>query len=501
MKITDPEIIKSGETDLIDSIKEKLDWSIVENLNKGNLQQANLECTDGDIVVHANQVAYQLNFEVKASFSVLLDRDGNIIESTTGDTIQQTAPQTKIDDSTDFENESAEIEDTTTYENPLDPPSIIDELGLNDSEELLEDDTFEALNNADDESMDLPEDLYIPDGAEITDAMEPPDNEELEEIDIPDSVSLSENGIVDDPFFLEEEQSIVGSDIPDDFDLVEDEEDLPEYSEMEDSELSTSDILKDIDLSDVDSDDSAIEYTEDGLPDDSDILGELALSSNEEESETDELIPDNADILDELNLTDSSNLEDAPHMDTDDFLENNSDILDDLDLSEPEDGDLSDLLSDDSDENPELTTADILAGIDLSDPDLETIEALDGLDEPTEDSLPDLQEIDLPSDNALGVLEEITSESDNEINTALLKSQDFWTKDTSETRPQQPKGKQKTSENELDIALSKSKDFWNANEQQDIESLVAEPAPDNTSNEINTLSSAFLKSQNFWLQN
>ena len=62
MKITDPDIIKSGETDLIDSIKEKLDWGIIEDLNKEKLSLTTLECTDGDIIVHNNRVAYKLNF-------------------------------------------------------------------------------------------------------------------------------------------------------------------------------------------------------------------------------------------------------------------------------------------------------------------------------------------------------------------------------------------------------------------------------------------------------
>ena len=79
MKITDPGIIKRGEEELLDTIKTKLDWNVIQNMNKDSFSFENLEYTKGDIVVHENQVAYKMDFEVRASFSLLFDREGNII--------------------------------------------------------------------------------------------------------------------------------------------------------------------------------------------------------------------------------------------------------------------------------------------------------------------------------------------------------------------------------------------------------------------------------------
>lgn len=79
MKITDPGIIRRGEQELLDAIKTKLDWNVIQDLNKERFSSKNLECTSGDIVVHENQVAYKMEFEVRASFTLLFDREGNII--------------------------------------------------------------------------------------------------------------------------------------------------------------------------------------------------------------------------------------------------------------------------------------------------------------------------------------------------------------------------------------------------------------------------------------
>ncbi|SHL53434.1 hypothetical protein SAMN02745216_05305, partial [Desulfatibacillum alkenivorans DSM 16219] len=74
--------IKTGEKDLMDSITADLDWSVLQEMIR---RRHHLEITDdlefsgGDLVVHDNQVAYQLNFEVKVVLSVLLDRDGRCI--------------------------------------------------------------------------------------------------------------------------------------------------------------------------------------------------------------------------------------------------------------------------------------------------------------------------------------------------------------------------------------------------------------------------------------
>ena len=82
MKITNSEVIKGGERELMDVITADLDWSAIEGIFR---EQSRLEIGEdveyrhGDIVVYDNQIAYELEFEVKVTLSILLDRDGNCI--------------------------------------------------------------------------------------------------------------------------------------------------------------------------------------------------------------------------------------------------------------------------------------------------------------------------------------------------------------------------------------------------------------------------------------
>ena len=85
MKITNDEVIKTGEQELIDSINGELDWEVMEDIFKKQHQLEigeDVEYRSGDLVVHANQVAYQLEFDVKVKLSILVDRDGNYLAFT-----------------------------------------------------------------------------------------------------------------------------------------------------------------------------------------------------------------------------------------------------------------------------------------------------------------------------------------------------------------------------------------------------------------------------------
>jgi hypothetical protein len=82
MKITNAEVIKSGEKDLIDSITADLDWGAIENifLTEHNLGiDEDIEYKRGDIIACNNQVAYKLEFTVKVNLSVLINRDGEYL--------------------------------------------------------------------------------------------------------------------------------------------------------------------------------------------------------------------------------------------------------------------------------------------------------------------------------------------------------------------------------------------------------------------------------------
>jgi hypothetical protein len=82
MKITNAEIIKAGERDLIDSITADLDWGAIEDifLKEHNLDiDEDIEYKRGDIIAYDNQVAYKLEFAVKVNLTVLINRDGDYL--------------------------------------------------------------------------------------------------------------------------------------------------------------------------------------------------------------------------------------------------------------------------------------------------------------------------------------------------------------------------------------------------------------------------------------
>ena len=123
MKVSDSDIIKTSEKDLIDAIAGELDWDAIEGLfrEKHNLSlEDELEYKDGDIVIHDNQIAYKLNFDIKVKLSVLFDRKGECLgvstsekqendevsgEMDAGDNLQSEhpVPSHQVDDNTDIE--------------------------------------------------------------------------------------------------------------------------------------------------------------------------------------------------------------------------------------------------------------------------------------------------------------------------------------------------------------------------------------------------------------
>ncbi len=83
MKITNSEIIKSGERELIDAITGDLDWRVIEKIveDKHHLSlRDDVDYKNGDLVVFENKIAYRLDFEVKVNLSVLFDRQGNYLK-------------------------------------------------------------------------------------------------------------------------------------------------------------------------------------------------------------------------------------------------------------------------------------------------------------------------------------------------------------------------------------------------------------------------------------
>ncbi|MFC1823233.1 hypothetical protein ACFL9T_11040 [Thermodesulfobacteriota bacterium] len=80
MKITSSEVIKNSEQELMDAIIAEIDWGSMEEIvrKQYNLNiDEDLEYRRGDIVIHDNRIAYQLEFGVKVTLALLLDREGN----------------------------------------------------------------------------------------------------------------------------------------------------------------------------------------------------------------------------------------------------------------------------------------------------------------------------------------------------------------------------------------------------------------------------------------
>jgi len=88
MKITDPKVILNGEKDLIASVQKDLDLDAVRDLFKERLTVRALSPKGGKIVVHNNDVAFRLDYEINLDGSLLFDRNGNLLKD-----CEPTAPE------------------------------------------------------------------------------------------------------------------------------------------------------------------------------------------------------------------------------------------------------------------------------------------------------------------------------------------------------------------------------------------------------------------------
>jgi hypothetical protein len=111
MKITNYEVIKSGEQELIDAITADLDWESIEDIfsqeHKLKIED-NVEYKKGDIVVYNGQIAYKLEFDVNIVLSVLLDREGNYLAVTSSGDLAKSLDNSPDDASDEAEKEAEE---------------------------------------------------------------------------------------------------------------------------------------------------------------------------------------------------------------------------------------------------------------------------------------------------------------------------------------------------------------------------------------------------------
>lgn len=82
MKITDPQIIQTGEKKLIAAMQKHLDLETVKKILSERMAKTSFESKGGQIVVHENQIAFRLDFDLQLSGSLLFDRQGNYIPAT-----------------------------------------------------------------------------------------------------------------------------------------------------------------------------------------------------------------------------------------------------------------------------------------------------------------------------------------------------------------------------------------------------------------------------------
>lgn len=111
MRITDPQVILNGEKDLIASVQKDLDLDAVRDLFKERLTVRALSPKGGRIVVHDNDVAFRLDYEINLNGSLLFDRNGNLLEDS-----ESTAP--KQDPQDEDEAPASDIDDNLSINFP-----------------------------------------------------------------------------------------------------------------------------------------------------------------------------------------------------------------------------------------------------------------------------------------------------------------------------------------------------------------------------------------------
>ena len=156
MKITDPKVIEDGEKDLINAVQEDLDLDAVKQILKDRMGASTLSSNGGQIVVHNNEIAFRLDFEINLSGSLLFDREGNYIDDS-GEELLEPArdPEVALEG---FDAEDTFI-DKAIDEPPYDEIPLVDTgLDETDPDEINTAEPDIADQNLDDNlSIGLPE--------------------------------------------------------------------------------------------------------------------------------------------------------------------------------------------------------------------------------------------------------------------------------------------------------------------------------------------------------
>ncbi|MCK5543258.1 MAG: hypothetical protein KAI40_11260 [Desulfobacterales bacterium] len=209
MRLTDPDIIKEGEKDLIDAIKDDLDLDSINEIIKDKLKIKNLESKGGKIIVHNNKVAFKIEFELSLSGSLMFDREGNHILDDEKNDIDDSVPESKSD--TD-DNKVDELDEEESSETDVDDSNGASDKSEIEISETVIDDEDEDENEDEDidfgeDVEDIPQELITED-----DLPEDSDSETSSELDL----DINTFGGVEDIDDIEEDE--------DDIDFSDDED-------------------------------------------------------------------------------------------------------------------------------------------------------------------------------------------------------------------------------------------------------------------------------------
>ncbi|MBF0377652.1 MAG: hypothetical protein HQK72_09225 [Desulfamplus sp.] len=156
MKVTEPDVIKSGERDLIESIKDDLDWDTIKEIFIQRIKSASFDLNKdsslsfdvngGEIIVHKGEIAFRVDFELQTAMSIMFDRKGNYIPepyNISPDKIDSThAEDNKIDNHTKIKSYDPLLDDDEL---------IIDDITSLEDEDILGDGDGDILDQLEDE--------------------------------------------------------------------------------------------------------------------------------------------------------------------------------------------------------------------------------------------------------------------------------------------------------------------------------------------------------------
>ena len=360
MKITDPEVIMRGERDLMDGIIADLDWVLIEKIFKERHRlniEDDVEYQQGNMIVHDNTIAYELNFQVKLNLSILCDRDGNYID---------------VKSSLDIPEE-VRPENLTDQAKSDDQPAPSDAMEQKISESVTDEDADEMIMDVTDtvpEQKDTPE-------SELTEPDTPEDDSEI--IDAEPETPEDDSEITDaEPETPEDDSEITDAEpeTPEDDSEITDAE--PEVSDTEPEDVVDTEPEVEIDTEpsakQLSDETKAIESQ--GKVDE--IKPEIMALEEYTPEKSEEIAPASAEVSDELtDDTEISHEPDEPQIDESETIPEEPEESIDDDISEDS---IDEEISEDTDQPIDADITDEAIDADITDEAIDadiTDEAID----------------------------------------------------------------------------------------------------------------------------